>query len=315
MRHRVGLVADVLLYWAHAPAVALGVPTVVFFGANMFAQVMQEVVMSDNHAAVLSARGAVATFPTLEFLYVCQTLADIRVPFNDPSPPAQIVEMDAKLGKAVTSSHSLIINSFDTMEGCYIEHWNCHHIGHRVWPIGLLCLAPASRSAWRREAWWCGVGQGGGDNRAAATSVRRSTRKPVPADPHIAPLQCSRSLYLRPVHPLSPCEPPPARIPSLHGSRHRRCSLAPPVGATADPLPSVAVLPSQIGASVDPLPPWPAATAVGAPSTSWRRYLPLCIAASLARRERRNTRKRDWMWIWFKGILVLMKCNYISFLF
>jgi hypothetical protein len=27
------------------------------------------------------------------------------------------------------------------MEAHYIEHWDCHHVGHRAWPVGPLCLA------------------------------------------------------------------------------------------------------------------------------------------------------------------------------
>lgn len=55
------------------------------------------------------ARGAAVVFPVLEFPHVFLT---------------QIVEMDAKLGKTTAGSHGLIVNSFDAMEGHYIEHWN-----------------------------------------------------------------------------------------------------------------------------------------------------------------------------------------------
>uniref|UniRef100_A0A0E0M0N4 Glycosyltransferase n=1 Tax=Oryza punctata TaxID=4537 RepID=A0A0E0M0N4_ORYPU len=148
LRPRAGLlVADAFLYWAHASAAALGVPTVGFFGANMFAQVMREVILRDNPAAVLVADGGgAATFAVPDFPHVRLTLADIPVPFNDPSPPEQIVEMDAKIGKAVAGSHGLIVNSFDAMECHYIEHWNRHHVGHRAWPIGPLCLARTTSS-------------------------------------------------------------------------------------------------------------------------------------------------------------------------
>ncbi|XP_040383261.1 UDP-glycosyltransferase 90A1-like [Oryza brachyantha] len=145
MRPRVGLlVADALLYWAHDSAPALGVPTVAFFGANMFAQVLREVILRDNPASILADGGAAATFPVPEFPRVQLKLADMPVPFNDPSPPSLALEMDAKLGRAIAKSHGLIVNTFDAMEGHYIEHWDRHHVGHRAWPIGPLCLARAA---------------------------------------------------------------------------------------------------------------------------------------------------------------------------
>ncbi|KAF0915372.1 hypothetical protein E2562_035932 [Oryza meyeriana var. granulata] len=148
MRPRVCLlVADVFLYWAHSSAAALRVPTVAFFGANMFAQVMREVILRDNPAAMLMADGgAAAKFAVPEFPHVQLTLADIPVHFKDQTPPVAIVEMNAKLRKTIAGSRGLIVNTFDAMEGHYIDHWNRHHIGTKAWPIGPLCLARPPRS-------------------------------------------------------------------------------------------------------------------------------------------------------------------------
>ncbi|KAF0915371.1 hypothetical protein E2562_035931 [Oryza meyeriana var. granulata] len=148
MRPRVGLlVADAFLYWAHASADELGIPTVAFFATNMFAHVIRDVILRDNPASMLLAdTGAVAMFTVPEFPHVQLTLADIPVPYNDPSPAGPIVEMDTKLGKAIAGSRGLIVNTFDAMEGHYIEHWDRHHVGHRAWPVGPLCLARLPRS-------------------------------------------------------------------------------------------------------------------------------------------------------------------------
>jgi hypothetical protein len=141
-RPRVGLlVADALLYWAHDAAAALGVPTVAFYATSMFAHVIRDVILRDNPAAALVAGGAGSTFAVPEFPHVRLTLADIPVPFNDPSPAGPLVEMDAKMANAIAGSHGLIVNTFDAMEGHYIEHWDRHHVGHRAWPVGPLCLA------------------------------------------------------------------------------------------------------------------------------------------------------------------------------
>uniref|UniRef100_A0A0E0B2C7 Glycosyltransferase n=1 Tax=Oryza glumipatula TaxID=40148 RepID=A0A0E0B2C7_9ORYZ len=142
-RPRVGLlVADALLYWAHDAAAGLGVPTVAFYAASMFAHVIRDVLLRDNPAAVLVAGGgAAATFAVPEFPNVRLTLADIPVPFNDPSAAGPLVEMDAKMANAIAGSRGLIVNTFDAMEAHYIEHWDRHHVGHRAWPVGPLCLA------------------------------------------------------------------------------------------------------------------------------------------------------------------------------
>lgn len=46
-----------------------------------------------------------------------------------------IRETDAKVGHALANRHRLIVNTFDAMEGRYIQHWNCH-VGPRTWPDG-----------------------------------------------------------------------------------------------------------------------------------------------------------------------------------
>ena len=48
------VVADAFLYWAPAAAAAQDVPTLAFFGTNVFAHVAREVVLGDNPASVLT---------------------------------------------------------------------------------------------------------------------------------------------------------------------------------------------------------------------------------------------------------------------
>ncbi|XP_008670155.2 UDP-glycosyltransferase 90A1 [Zea mays] len=143
------VVADAFLYWAHTAAAARGVPTLSFFGMNMFAHFTREVFVRDNPASVLT-RGTPdpdAVFTVPEFPDVRLALADIPFPFNDPATTGPTREMDAKIGHAIASSHGLIVNTFDAMEGRYIQHWN-RHIGPRAWPVGPLCLARTAEAAW-----------------------------------------------------------------------------------------------------------------------------------------------------------------------
>lgn len=95
------VVADTLLYWAHAAAAAHDVPTLAFFGTNMFAHVAREVVLRDNPASVLTRATTPddAVFTVPEFPHVQLTLADIPVPFNDLVTTGPIREMDAKVGQ------------------------------------------------------------------------------------------------------------------------------------------------------------------------------------------------------------------------
>ncbi|RLM86783.1 UDP-glycosyltransferase 90A1-like [Panicum miliaceum] len=136
------VVADAFLYWAHAAAAAVGVRTLAFFGANMFAHVMREVILRDNPAAALIGGASDAVFTVPEFPHVQLSLADIPIPFDEPdlTAAASIREMDGKLGKTIADSHGLIVNTFDAMESRYIDHWN-RHVGPRAWPVGPLCLA------------------------------------------------------------------------------------------------------------------------------------------------------------------------------
>ncbi|KAL6655617.1 hypothetical protein ACP70R_006443 [Stipagrostis hirtigluma subsp. patula] len=135
------VVADAFLYWAHAAGAALGVRTLAFFGANMFAHVVREVCLRENPTAMLTGGGGSdAVFTVPEFPHVQLALADIPAPFNDPATTWPIREMDAKLGRVIADSHGLIVNTFDAMEGHYIEYWN-RNIGPRAWPVGPLCLA------------------------------------------------------------------------------------------------------------------------------------------------------------------------------
>uniref|UniRef100_A0A0D9XD87 Glycosyltransferase n=1 Tax=Leersia perrieri TaxID=77586 RepID=A0A0D9XD87_9ORYZ len=143
------LVADALLHWAHDAAADLGVPAVASFGSSMFAHVMRDVILRDNPAAALLAGDGGGeekkAFAVPEFPHVRLTLADIPFPFDDPSLAGPVIEMDAKIGNAIAGSRGLIVNTFDAMEGHYIEHWDSHHVGHRAWPIGPLCLARSPR--------------------------------------------------------------------------------------------------------------------------------------------------------------------------
>ncbi|KAL6627669.1 hypothetical protein ACP70R_031395 [Stipagrostis hirtigluma subsp. patula] len=134
------VVADAFLHWAHAAAAARGVRTLAFFGANMFAHVVREVCLRENPAAVLTGGPSDAVFTVPEFPHVQLALTDIPVPFNDPATTGPIREMDAKLGRAIADSHGFIVNTFDAMEGRYMEYWN-RHVGPKAWPVGPLCLA------------------------------------------------------------------------------------------------------------------------------------------------------------------------------
>ena len=85
-------------------------------------------------------------FTVPEFPHVQLTLADIPFPFNDPATTGPIREIDAKVGYAIANSPALIVNTFDAMEGHYIQHWN-RPVGPRAWPVGPLCLARTAPEA------------------------------------------------------------------------------------------------------------------------------------------------------------------------
>ncbi|PUZ70573.1 hypothetical protein GQ55_2G242600 [Panicum hallii var. hallii] len=134
------LVADGFLYWAHASAAALGVPSVSFLGTSAFAHVVREACVRDKPGA--SAQGddaSTGTYTVPEFPHLRFSLADL-VP-----PPLPLMELDAKMAVAVAASHGVIMNTFHDLEGRYIEHWN-RQVGPRAWPIGPLCLARQSTS-------------------------------------------------------------------------------------------------------------------------------------------------------------------------
>jgi hypothetical protein len=111
------VVADAFLYWAHEAAGARGVPTLAFFGTSVFAHVTREVLLRDNPASVLTRGTPDAVFTVPEFPDVQLALADLAFPFNDPATTGPTREMDAKIGHAIASSHGLIVNTFDAMEG------------------------------------------------------------------------------------------------------------------------------------------------------------------------------------------------------
>jgi hypothetical protein len=152
------LVADAFLYWANASAARLGVPKVSFFGMSAFAHVMRELRIRHDPCAVLRPGdvdddGKPATFMVPEFPHIKLTFEDFMAPFGDPSSVAPMMELDAKLGKAIEESHGLIINTFHGLESPYTEFWNQHCVP-RAWAVGPLCLSqPASSDDAARPPW------------------------------------------------------------------------------------------------------------------------------------------------------------------
>ncbi|KAK1630600.1 hypothetical protein QYE76_004915 [Lolium multiflorum] len=125
------LIADPFMYWTASSAAALGVPRVSFLGTSAFAHVMRESFVRDMPGFDGTGDGTytVPEFPDVKFL-----LADV------PPPPVSMLPLDAKMAMAVAGSRGVIMNTFDGLEGRYIERWN-RHIGPRAWPIGPLRLA------------------------------------------------------------------------------------------------------------------------------------------------------------------------------
>ena len=142
------LVADGFLYWAHASAAALGVPSVSFLGTSAFAHVARDAFVRDKPGAPAASPqldddddATTATYYTApEFPHLQFSIRDL-VP-----PPLPLIDLDAKMAAAVAASRGLIVNTFYDLEGRYIEHWN-HHIGPKVWAIGPLWLARQSTSS------------------------------------------------------------------------------------------------------------------------------------------------------------------------
>ncbi|XP_034583189.2 UDP-glycosyltransferase 90A1 [Setaria viridis] len=140
------LVADGFLYWAHASAAALGVPTVSFLGTSAFAHAVREACVRDKLGASAQrdddADASTGMYTVPEFPHLQFSLADL-VP-----PPLPLMELDAKMAAGVAAGHGLIMNTFRDLVDRYVEHWN-RHIGPRAWPIGPLCLARQSSSSSR----------------------------------------------------------------------------------------------------------------------------------------------------------------------
>lgn len=171
------LVADAFLHWTNDSAAVLGVPKVSFLGTSTFAHVMRELIVRQDPFAVLRPRDAVddddengggggppaTTFSMPEFPQVKLSMEELMLTFRDSSAFVAMMELDAKMGKSIEESHSLIINTFHGLEAPYIKFWN-EHVGPRAWPIGPLCLAqPASAPAATRPSWMAWL-----DNKAAA---------------------------------------------------------------------------------------------------------------------------------------------------
>ncbi|EAZ08642.1 hypothetical protein OsI_30915 [Oryza sativa Indica Group] len=171
------VVADAFLHWTNDSAAVLGVPKVSFLGTSTFAHVMRELIVRQDPFAVLRPRDAVdddngggggggppaTTFSMPEFPQVELPVEELMLTFRDSSAFVAMMELDAKMGKSIEESHSLIINTFHGLEAPYIKFWN-EHVGPRAWAIGPLCLAqPASAPAATRPSWmeWL-------DNKAAA---------------------------------------------------------------------------------------------------------------------------------------------------
>uniref|UniRef100_A0A0E0LZX8 Glycosyltransferase n=1 Tax=Oryza punctata TaxID=4537 RepID=A0A0E0LZX8_ORYPU len=156
------IVADAFLYWTNESAAMLGVPKVSFLGTSTFAHVMRELIVRHDPFAVLRPRDAVhdddggppaTTFSMPEFPQVKLSVEELMVVFRDRSAFVPMMELDAKMGKAIEESHSLIINTFLGLEAPYIKFWN-EHVGPRAWPVGPLCLAqPAFAPAAARPSW------------------------------------------------------------------------------------------------------------------------------------------------------------------
>jgi hypothetical protein len=139
------LVADGFLYWAHASAAALGVPSVSFLGTSAFAHAVREACVRDKPGVSAQrdddADTSTGTYTVPEFPHIQFSLADL-VP-----PPLPLMELDAKMAAAVAASHGFILNTFRDLEGRYVEHWNRHIIRPRAWPVGPLCLARQASSS------------------------------------------------------------------------------------------------------------------------------------------------------------------------
>ncbi|XP_040383760.1 UDP-glycosyltransferase 90A1-like [Oryza brachyantha] len=154
------IVADAFLYWVNESAARLGVPKVSFFGISTFSQVMRELRIRHDPCAAMKPGdvdddGNPATFTVPEFPHIKVTFEDLMATFGEPAAVAMMLELDGKLGKAITESHGLIINTFHGLEAPYIEFWN-DHVKPRAWAVGPLCLAqpPASSApAAARPSW------------------------------------------------------------------------------------------------------------------------------------------------------------------
>lgn len=152
------LVADGFLYWAHASAAALGVPRLSFLGSSAFAHVVWQVCMRDKPGAAPpphQEEGRPGCYAASTGTYTVPELPHLQFRLAELAPvDVASSELHAKAAVAVAASQGMLINTFPDLEGRYIEHWT-RHIGPRAWPVGPLCLARRSSSAYcsTRPSW------------------------------------------------------------------------------------------------------------------------------------------------------------------
>jgi hypothetical protein len=150
------LIADGFLYWAHASAVALRVPSVSFLGASAFAHVVREACMRDRPGSAPPQQGGAGVGDSAPpATYTLPEFPHIQFPLSDFAPlPSSLLEVDAKMAAAVAASHGMILNTFHDLEGRYIEHWK-QHSGLNVWPVGPLCSfrQPSSAAHGAKPVW------------------------------------------------------------------------------------------------------------------------------------------------------------------
>ncbi|OAY65830.1 UDP-glycosyltransferase 90A1 [Ananas comosus] len=132
------LVADAFLFWAHAAAAELGVPSVVFNGMGAFASAVSlAVTVHKPHAGVASR---LEPFPVHPFPGLRLTRADLAPPFDDPDPKGPLWDFIVEVRAATRTCRGTLVNTFYELEPLYVDRWT-RDLGVRAWCVGPLCLA------------------------------------------------------------------------------------------------------------------------------------------------------------------------------
>ncbi|KAJ9559773.1 hypothetical protein OSB04_004933 [Centaurea solstitialis] len=132
------IISDGFLSWTQDSADKLGIPRLVFYGTNIFAPTMCNIMMKFKpHATVGSDNDP---FPVPGFPRLKLTVNDFEPPFSEVNPKGPLMDYIVKQQATFVKSHGMVVNSFYELEPEFIDYWN-QHFEPKAWCVGPFCVA------------------------------------------------------------------------------------------------------------------------------------------------------------------------------